>query len=624
MPLHRSAVSLMLLLFAIGSASAQQGKSLAESRAAKYPPLPGDVERSSATIWSDGTRMAGDVYRPKDLKPTDKLPAIVFVHGTGGVKKTPFSIQLATAFARHGYIFLNFDYRGWGESESRLLMLEPMPEPDAKGELTVKARAVRWQMDFQDQTTDVRNAIAFLSGEPNVDRERIGIFGTSYGGSLVTWTAAHDPRVKCAAMQVPGLGGIRGVPYSEYAYGLMTRQARGETEPVPYEHGAPGGKMAAYSHMRYNVAKDVAFDAFQAARQVKIPTLIIDAGSEELMDITKNGGRVAEILKANGTPVSYHVIPGIGHYGVYVEKLQEVLKVELDWFDGHLKPAAPDRPKGDRDRDTTRSNPDARDKSMSGKQSLHRVNGVDINVVESGQGNPAIVFLHYWGGSSRTWGPVMEGLSKGSRCIAIDFRGWGRSSKEAKDYGLETLADDVAGIVDELGLKEFLIVGHSMGGKVAQLVAARRPAGLKGLILVAPAPPTPLDVPEERRRGYIALYQTREGAETVIGNMTPARLPDAYREQIIEDTLCGSPGAKHAWPEEGMIQDISEKSSKITVPVRVVVGAADKVETEASLRVAFGKVIPGAEFVVLPGVGHMAPLEATAEVVNAIRSAKVN
>jgi dipeptidyl aminopeptidase/acylaminoacyl peptidase len=342
---RRLAVVAMLFLSATGTTSAQQGKTLTESRAAKYPPLPDDVERSSVTIWSDGTRMAGDVYRRKGLKPADKVPGIVFVHGTGGVKKTPFSIQLATAFAQRGYIFLNFDYRGWGESESRLLMLENMPDPDEKGELTVKARAVRWQMDFQDQTTDVRNAIAYLAGEPNVDRERIGIFGTSYGGSLVTWTAAHDPRVKCAAMQVPGLGGIRGVPYSQYAYGMMTKQARGETEPVPYEHGAPGGKMASYAHMRYNTAKDIAYDVFQAAQHVKIPMLIIDAGNEELMDIKQNGGRVAEILKANGTPVSYHVILGIGHYGVYGEKFSEALKMELDWFGERLKPADPAQPK---------------------------------------------------------------------------------------------------------------------------------------------------------------------------------------------------------------------------------------------------------------------------------------
>jgi dipeptidyl aminopeptidase/acylaminoacyl peptidase len=196
-------------------------------------------------------------------------------------------------------------------------------------------------MDFQDQTTDIRNAIAFISGEPNVDRERIGIFGTSYGGGLVTWTAAFDPRVKCAAVQVPGMGGGRGQPYYQYAYDLMTRQARGETEPVPYERGAPVGKMASYAHMRYNAAKDVAFDAIRAAQNVKIPMLIIDAGNEELMDITKNGGRVAEILKANGTPLEYHVIPDIGHYGVYGAKFQDALKMELDWFDKHLKAATP-------------------------------------------------------------------------------------------------------------------------------------------------------------------------------------------------------------------------------------------------------------------------------------------
>ncbi len=284
--------------------------------------------------------MAGDVYRPKNLKPADKLPAIVFVHGTGGVKKTGWSCKLGAAFAQNGYIFLNFDYRGWGESESKLLMLEKMPDPDEKGEVTVKARAIRWQMDFQDQTTDIRNAIAFLSGEPNVDRERLGVLGTSYGGGLATWMAAYDPRVKCAAVQVPGMGGGRGPKYSENAYGLMTRQARGETEPIPYEQGAPGGKMAAYAHMRYNSAKDVAFDAIRSAQDVKVPMLIIDAGKEELMDITKNGGRVADILRRKGTTVKYHIIADIGHYGVYGDKFEEALKMELDWFNQHLKKSA--------------------------------------------------------------------------------------------------------------------------------------------------------------------------------------------------------------------------------------------------------------------------------------------
>lgn len=325
-----------LWLFA-GPVYAQQGKTIAEAKAAPYPPLAENVERRAVTIWSDGTRMAGDLYRPKDLKPDAKLPAIVFVHGTGGVKKTGFSVRIGTAFAQNGYIFLNFDYRGWGESESKVLLLEQMPNPDENGEVTAKARAIRWQMDFQDQTTDIRNAIAFMAGEPNVDPKRIGILGTSYGGGLVTWTAAYDPRLKCAAVQVPGMGGGRSLTFYQNAYSLMTRQARGETEPIPYVNGAPTGKMASYAHMRYNTAKDVAFDAIRAAQDVKIPMLIIDAGREELMDITKNGGQVAEILRSKGSTVKYHVIPDMDHYGVYGPKFQEALDMELAWFNEHLK-----------------------------------------------------------------------------------------------------------------------------------------------------------------------------------------------------------------------------------------------------------------------------------------------
>ena len=249
------------------------------------------------------------------------------------------------------------------------------------------------------------------------------------------------------------------------------------------------------------------------------------------------------------------------------------------------------------------------------------LDGATINVLDVGDISPALIFLHYWGGSSRTWLPVVESLAETNRCIAIDFRGWGKSSRESADYDLETLCADVLGVVDQLGLERFIIVGHSMGGKVAQLVAARQPRGLDRLILVAPAPPTPLEVPEAQRQGMIASYEAREGVEMVIGILSARPLSDEHRDQVVEDTLRGAPDAKRAWPERGMAADISELASRIEVPVRVIVGAADNVESEASLRAAFGKVLPEAEFIVLPGVGHLAPLEATAEVVGAIRSA---
>ena len=177
------------------------------------------------------------------------------------------------------------------------------------------------------------------------------------------------------------------------------------------------------------------------------------------------------------------------------------------------------------------------------------------------------------------------------------------------------------GVIDHLSLNEFIIIGHSMGGKVAQIVAGRQQPGLKRLILMAPAPPSPIDLTEEQRQAMIASYQTREAMMNVISAIP---LCDALREQIVDDALNGSAEAKRAWPEQGTKEDIRDQASRITVPVRVIVGSADVVETEASLRAAFAKAIPGTEFVVLPDVSHMAPLEATAEVVSAIRSMEVN
>ncbi len=258
---------------------------------------------------------------------------------------------------------------------------------------------------------------------------------------------------------------------------------------------------------------------------------------------------------------------------------------------------------------------------MSGERSIS-VDGIQIHIVDLGSKKPTLIFLHYWGGSSRTWYPAIKDLSATNRCVAIDFRGWGRSSKIATNYDLHTLADDVVNVIEQLGLDDCIIIGHSMGGKVAQIVAARRPNGLKRLILVAPAPPTPLDVPEEQGRGMVASYGSREGIEAAIGILAALPLSAAHREQVIEDSLCGAPTAKRAWPERGMIEDVSDQASTIDVPVHVIVGSADGIESERSLRATLGKVIPNTEFIVLPGVGHLAPLEATAEVVDAIRHAQ--
>ena len=172
----------------------------------KAKPLPEGAEKKTVTIYSDGTKMTGDLYLPPRMQKTDKRPAVVFCAGTAGTRRgTP--TQLAPPFLEAGFVFLAFDYRGWGDSDGKLLPVEPLPKPDPRGEVTVKVRVVRWQMDFADQVQDIRAAISFLAGEPCVDPDRIGIIGTSYGGGLVTWVASVDPRVRCVVAQVPGMGG---------------------------------------------------------------------------------------------------------------------------------------------------------------------------------------------------------------------------------------------------------------------------------------------------------------------------------------------------------------------------------------------------------------------------------
>jgi pimeloyl-ACP methyl ester carboxylesterase len=179
-------------------------------------------------------------------------------------------------------------------------------------------------------------------------------------------------------------------------------------------------------------------------------------------------------------------------------------------------------------------------------------------------------------------------------------------------------AADITALIAELGLGRYVLVGHSMGGKIAQIVASGRPDGLAGLVLIAPAPPIAIAAPEEQRRMMLDSYQSRQGAEMALTILTEKPLSAELREQVIADTLAGTPEAKAAWPQDGMLLDISEAARRIDVSTLVIVGDADRVENEAMLRREIPASIPQATFSILPGVGHLAPLEAPVEVAAAI------
>lgn len=239
-----------------------------------------------------------------------------------------------------------------------------------------------------------------------------------------------------------------------------------------------------------------------------------------------------------------------------------------------------------------------------------RTNGAELVVEEAGTDGPALVFLHYWGGSARTWDAVVARLPARLRKMVVNQRGWGGSRATGGRYDLEALADDVAAVVEDREIGRYVLVGHSMGGKVAQVLAGRRAHGLAGLVLVAPAPPTSMEVPAEVRIGMLASYRAREGVLQALGVLAGSALDEAKREQLIADTLRGEAGAKRYWPEQGMLVDVSAALSGTTVPVEVLIAERDQVEQEAVLRPTLSRFLPQARFTMVPGSGHLVPIEA--------------
>jgi|GEM_PF-236449 len=243
-------------------------------------------------------------------------------------------------------------------------------------------------------------------------------------------------------------------------------------------------------------------------------------------------------------------------------------------------------------------------------------NGVRIHVTQQGDGDLAIVFLHYYGGSSRTWRFVMDALSSRVRTVATDHRGWGRSEAPADGYRIEDLADDAQGVIEAMGLRRFVLVGHSMGGKTAQLLASRRLPGLQGLVLVAPSPPSPMRLSDEQRAVVAGAYASRESVEWVLDNvLTATKLSGDVREQVVADSLAGATQAKLAWPNVAMLDDITREVGAIDVPVLVISGDRDQVDRTETLREELLPRVAGARLQVLPGVGHLSPLEAPSQLV---------
>jgi uncharacterized protein len=134
---------------------------------------------------SGGINCLGDLYIPEGRRGGSRGPALVIGHGFSMVREA--LVEEAGYFQRAGYLTLAIDYRTFGESEG---------EP-------------RGQLFPLNESEDYRNAISYLETREEVDPNRIGIWGTSFGGAMVIYTGAVDRRAKAVVAQVPVVNGRR-------------------------------------------------------------------------------------------------------------------------------------------------------------------------------------------------------------------------------------------------------------------------------------------------------------------------------------------------------------------------------------------------------------------------------
>jgi pimeloyl-ACP methyl ester carboxylesterase len=233
---------------------------------------------------------------------------------------------------------------------------------------------------------------------------------------------------------------------------------------------------------------------------------------------------------------------------------------------------------------------------------------------------PALVFLHFFGGSARTWDPVLEELQD-FETLPLDLPGFGKAVGASGPYSVAAYADWVEDAVRACGIGDHVLIGHSMGGKIALALAARRPAGLSALVLLAPSPPTPEPIEEAMREKLIAGWGCYGPASETLAQVTAHPLEGAIRERTIADMMGASRNAWAAWLQQGSREDISGCMERIEAPVRILTGDCDTILPTQLIEQEVASRLASAQLATVPGAGHLLPLEAPSAVAQAIRSA---
>ena len=294
------------------------------------------MQTRSISFYSKGVRLAGTLFTPGDLRSGERRAGIVLCHGYTGVRDL-YLPDIANTLCEAGFVVLSFDYKGWGDSDGPKSRLAPY-----------------------SRVIDSQSAVTWLGAQEFVDPERLGIYGTSYGGATVVWVAAVDPRVKCV-VSVVGVGNgqrwMRSVRRPDEYHDLLQRSAEDRVRRVMEGNSAFAERTEILLPDRQSAELAAAARRGNPGAVSQIPLEFIDDtlgfNAEWVVDriaprpalfITTDNDRLvppeeSEVMyRRAGEPKKLVVLHGFGHYEVYTgEAFRQVMAETLPWFRQHLR-----------------------------------------------------------------------------------------------------------------------------------------------------------------------------------------------------------------------------------------------------------------------------------------------
>lgn len=230
--------------------------------------------------------------------------------------------------------------------------------------------------------------------------------------------------------------------------------------------------------------------------------------------------------------------------------------------------------------------------------------GTGLSYASHGSGEPPLVLVHGWMVTGRVWDDVIPHLAAaGRRVVVPSLRGAAPSAKAATDYAMERYVEDVVAVLEDAAPAGGAgLVGHSMGGQIAQLVAASRPELVDHLVLVSPVPVDGLALPDDAIALFRSAADSAEACETILKLASPGGSRAMYDAILADCTTVDSGcilGAFETFRTGASLEPLSSVRA-----ATLVVASDDPFLPPAFLQEKIVDLIAGARLTHLPGPGH--------------------